>query len=167
MVTAATLAEVTMKLPNRRWWSWAAKGLLLGFLAIQLVPYGRDHTNPPVGSEPVWDSPETRALARKACFDCHSNETAWPFYSHVAPASWLIQHDVTEGRATLNFSEWQRPQDEATEAAEEVSEGKMPPRIYRLMHAHARLSDADRDRLARGLASTADRAVGAERPRER
>jgi hypothetical protein len=72
----------------------------------------------------------------------------------VAPVSWFIQHDVAEGRAVLNFSEWQRPQEEATEAAEEVLEGEMPLRTYQLMHAHARLSTADRDRLARGLART-------------
>jgi hypothetical protein len=126
-------------------------------VAAQFVPYGRDHVNPPVVAEPSWDSPGTRALARQACFDCHSNETEWPAYSRVAPVSWLIQHDVSEGRAALNFSEWQRPQEEATEAAKEVLEGEMPPRIYRLMHAHARRSAADRDRLARGLERTLGR----------
>ena len=128
--------------------------LILAFVAIQFVPYGRDHVNPPVAAEPAWDSPETRALARQACFDCHSNETEWPAYSAVAPVSWLVQHDVAEGRAALNFSEWQKPQDEATEAAEDVLEGEMPLRIYQLMHAHARLSAADRERLARGLEKT-------------
>ena len=71
--------------------------------------------------------------------------------------SWLIQHDVSEGRAALNFSEWQRPQEEATEAAEEVLEGEMPLRIYRLMHAHARLGAAETARLARGLERTLGR----------
>jgi hypothetical protein len=146
-----------MKIEDYRWWAKPPLWLLLAFLAIQLVPYGRDHINPPVGSEPAWDSPETRALARRACFDCHSNETEWPVYSRVAPASWLVQHDVAEGRTALNFSEWQRPQHEAGDAAEEVTEREMPPRIYQLMHAHARLSDADRDRLARGLTSTLGR----------
>ena len=128
--------------------------LILAFVAIQFVPYGRDHVNPPVAAEPAWDSPETRALARQACYDCHSNETEWPAYSAVAPVSWLVQRDVVEGRAALNFSEWQKPQDEATEAAEDVLEGEMPLRIYQLMHAHARLSAADRERLARGLEKT-------------
>jgi len=143
-----------MKVPSRRFSVRAGLVLVLAFVAIQFVPYGRDHVNPPVGAEPPWDSPETRSLAKQACFDCHSNETEWPAYSRVAPVSWLIQRDVAEGRAVLNFSEWQRPQAEATEAAEEVLEREMPPRIYQLMHAHARLSDADRDRLARGLAGT-------------
>jgi hypothetical protein len=143
-----------MKSLNRRWWSWAGVGLLGTSLAIQLVPYGRDHSNPPVRSEPAWDSPATRALTKQACFDCHSNETEWPVYASIAPASWLVQHDVNEGRAVLNFSEWQRPQEEASKASEELLEGEMPPAAYRLMHAHARLSGADRDRLARGLAKT-------------
>jgi hypothetical protein len=129
----------------------------VAFVAAQFVPYGRDHLNPPVVTEPTWDSPGTRALASQACFDCHSNETAWPVYSRVAPVSWLIQHDVAEGRAVLNFSEWQRPQKEATESAEEVREGEMPPGIYGLMHAHARLDAADRERLARGLEKTLGR----------
>ena len=131
--------------------------VVLTFAAIQFVPYGRDRVNPPVGAEPTWDSPDTRALAKQACFDCHSNETEWPAYSRVAPVSWLIQHDVSEGRAVLNFSEWQRPQEEATEAAEEVLEGEMPLQMYQLMHAHARLSAADRERLARGLERTLGR----------
>ena len=143
-----------MKLSRYQWWARAGLGLLLAFLAIQLVPYGRDRVNPPVKTEPPWDSAATRTLAKQACFDCHSNETQWPAYSRVAPVSWLVQHDVAEGRAALNFSEWSRPQEEATEAPKEVLEREMPPRTYQLMHAHARLSAVDRDRLARGLAST-------------
>jgi mono/diheme cytochrome c family protein len=131
--------------------------LALALVAIQFAPYGRDHLNPPVSAEPAWDSAETRALAKQACFDCHSNETEWPAYARVAPVSWLIQHDVSEGRAALNFSEWQRPQEAAPDAAEEVLEREMPLRVYALMHAHARLSAADRDRLARGLARTLGR----------
>ena len=143
-----------MKLASGRFWVPASLMLAVAFVAIQFVPYGLDHVNPPVRAEPAWDSPETRALAKQACFDCHSNETEWPAYSNVAPVSWLIQHDVSEGRAMLNFSEWQRPQKEAKAAAEEVLEGEMPLRIYQLMHAHARLSAADRERLARGLERT-------------
>ena len=143
-----------MNVPSRQFWVRGALVLVLAFVGIQFVPYGRDHVNPSVGAEPAWDSPETRALAKQACFDCHSNETEWPAYSRVAPVSWLVQHDVAEGRAALNFSEWQRPQEEATEAAAEVLEGEMPPAPYQRMHAHARLSTADRQRLARGLMRT-------------
>jgi len=141
--------------PLRRWWTRGGVGVLATLLAIQLVPYGRNHTNPPTTGEPAWDSPATRALAKQACFDCHSNETEWPGYADVAPVSWLIQRDVNEGRAALNFSEWpQHPQKAAREAAEEVREGEMPPVAYALMHGHARLTEADRTRLAAGLATT-------------
>ena len=150
-----------MKRATPRRWSRVGLGILACLLAIQLVPYGRDHVNPPTVSEPRWDSPTTRALAKQACFDCHSNETEWPAYARIAPASWLVQYDVREGRAALNFSEWQRPQRKASDAPEELREGEMPPAMYRLMHGHARLSDGDRDRLSRGLAST----VGASNPR--
>jgi hypothetical protein len=147
---------------NRKWWARIAVGLLGGFLVIQLFPYGRDHINPPVTGEPSWAAPETRALAKKACFDCHSNETEWPAYASIAPVSWLVQHDVDEGRAALNFSEWTRPQKEAKEAREEVTEGEMPPAAYRLVHAHARLSTADRDRLAKGLGRSLEIGVQTE-----
>src|SRR5215216_1353338 len=90
---------------------WGA-AMIVGvlFVVLQLVPYGRRHDNPPTTREPAWDDPTTRALAVRACFDCHSNETRWPWYSYVAPVSWLTQRDVDEGRRELNFSEWDRQQ---------------------------------------------------------
>lgn len=137
----------------KRW--WMALGVIaLVFIGIQAVPYGAEKSNPPVIVEPAWDSPQTSELARRACYDCHSNETQWPAYSRVAPVSWLVARDVYEGRAMLNFSEWQRPQEEAGEAAETLLEGEMPLRMYALMHSHARLSEAERATLARGLAAT-------------
>ena len=143
-----------MSILSPRWLYRAGVGLVAALLAIQLVPYGRSHSNPPLQSEPQWDSPATRTLARQACFDCHSNETEWPAYASIAPASWLVQHDVDEGRAVLNFSEWQRPQEEAAKASEELLEGEMPSAAYLLLHPQARLSPSDRDRLAHGLAKT-------------
>lgn len=133
-------------------WGLVAVGVLL--LLIQLVPYGRDHTNPPVRREPAWDSPSTRALAVRACFDCHSNATVWPWYANVAPLSWLAQRDVEEGRKSLNFSEWDRPQEEAGEAAETVQRGTMPPVQYLLLHPEARLTDSERQDLIAGLQAT-------------
>lgn len=79
--------------------------MLVASLGIQAVLYGRQHSNPPVVAEPKWDAPQTRSLAARACFDCHSNETVWPWYSNFAPISWLVQRDVDEGRRALNFSE--------------------------------------------------------------
>ena len=126
--------------------------LVLGGLAIQLVPYGRAHTSPPVLSEPVWDSPATRAYAVTACFDCHSNETKWPWYSNIAPASWLIQHDVDEGRRHMNFSEWGTRGGRATVVR--VRKGDMPPLTYQLAHPEARLSEADKAKFIDGLIAT-------------
>lgn len=128
-----------------------------GFLLIQLVPYGSSHTNPPVLSEPAWDSPETRALVQTACFDCHSNETDWsPWYTKVAPASWLVQHDVNEGREYLNFSEWEhngKPR-ELNELIEIVQEGEMPPMQYLPMHPEAKLTADQIKLLTTGLRAT-------------
>jgi mono/diheme cytochrome c family protein len=123
-------------------------GLAALLLAIQLVPYGRAHTNPPVVMEPAWDAPATRELVRTACYDCHSNETRWPWYAHVAPASWLVQRDVDEGRAHLNFTEWHLPQEDADDAAEEVRSGAMPQWPYPLLHGGARLTEEQREQLA-------------------
>jgi hypothetical protein len=128
--------------------------LLALFVLMQLVPYGRDHSNPPARIEPAWNSPETRALAIRACYDCHSNETVWPWYSHIAPASWLVQRDVDRGRGELNFSQWDRPQEEAGEAAEMVRRRKMPLSYYIPAHPQARLTDAERTALVDGLAAT-------------
>lgn len=135
---------------------WGAILLVGGFVLIQLVPYGRNHTNPTIQSEPNWDSPETRALAERACFDCHSNETEWPWYSNVAPVSWLVQHDVEEGRYELNFSEWgtNGEGEEGEEMAEVIWEGEMPMKVFLITHPEARLTDTERDQLAQGLQAT-------------
>jgi cytochrome c551/c552 len=128
-----------------------ALGLIL-FILIQFVPYGRNHNNPPVVKEPRWVNPETRLLAKRACFDCHSNETTWPWYSNVAPVSWLVQKDVEEARSFLNFSEWQGA--EADEIGEVIYNGIMPPPQYMPMHPEAKLSDAEKKTLVEGLTQT-------------
>jgi hypothetical protein len=124
-------------------------------LAIQLIPYGRAHANPPVEAEPAWSSPEAREFAVRACFDCHSNETEWPWYSNIAPVSWLVQRDVEQGRAKANWSEWGAdPDDESRESAETVIDGSMPPSFFTLIHPEARLTDAEVDALVAGLEET-------------
>ncbi|HEX9333905.1 MAG TPA: heme-binding domain-containing protein [Anaerolineales bacterium] len=133
-------------------------------LPIQLIPYGHDHANPPVLQEPNWDSPETRATAKRACFDCHSNETVWPWYSNFAPVSWLIYHDVASGREHLNFSEWNiHPSMPAGEGEGEehqhgpdvikevLESGEMPPAQYLLLHPEARLTDQELQIFTEGL----------------
>ncbi len=126
-------------------------GLVIIGIAIQLVPYGRNHTNPPVTSEPVWNSPQTRELAARACFDCHSNQTVWPWYSNIAPVSWLVQRDVDQGRRRLNFSEWNQPQRGGREAARIIQRGEMPQWFYVIMHPTAKLSPNDTQLLIQGL----------------
>lgn len=120
-------------------------------IVLQLIPYGRSHTNPPVVKEPAWDSPQTRALAKRACFDCHSNETAWPWYSNIAPVSWLTQNDVDGGRHHLNFSEWNKPQKHAHHAPEEIENGNMPIWFYVSMHPPAKLSAEEKTALIEGF----------------
>jgi hypothetical protein len=126
-------------------------GLVVVFLAIQLVPYGRDHSNPPVTQDAAWPTAAARDLAVRACYDCHSNESRWPWYSNIAPISWLVQRDVVEGREKLNFSETNRVQEEGDEAAETIREGEMPPWFYTLPHPDARLNDREKQDLAAAL----------------
>jgi hypothetical protein len=131
-------------------------GIVL-FLLIQVIPYGRDHTNPPVVSEPNWDSQQTRNLAQRACFDCHSNETSWPWYSNIAPISWLVYRDVAEGRQKFNFSEWHSSLIDSGELEEVITEGEMPPFQYLPMHPTARLSATEKTQLINGLSATLNR----------
>jgi len=133
---------------------------IIGFVIFQIIPGGSINAdfanpgNPPVTYTIKWDSPETEKLARAACFDCHSNETVWPAYAYVAPISWFVAHDVNDGREHLNFSEWDRPQGEADDVVEAVRDGSMPPLQYKPLHSGARLSDAQRAELVRGLEKT-------------
>jgi hypothetical protein len=134
---------------------WLVRGLLVlaALLVVaQLLPFGRVD-NPPVRAEPAWDTPRTRELVVSACFDCHSNQSRRQWY-HLAPVSWLVAHDVAEAREHLNFSEWDREQDDAEEAPEMVEEREMPLRSYLLVHPEARLSEAERAELVRGLEAT-------------
>lgn len=141
--------------PGRRSRRWTLGRTVLVVLAvaigllllIQLVPIGRDHSAPPISSQPSWPDTETEDLARAACFDCHSNETVWPWYSNVAPFSWFVSHDVEEGRARLNFSEWNRPQPELREIVETIQEGDMPPSPYVMLHSSAELTDQQKAML--------------------
>jgi hypothetical protein len=141
----------------RRMLKFLAVGLaaIVGaFLLLQLVPYGRTHSNPPTVAEPAWDSPRTRALAVRACFDCHSNQTRWPWYAKVAPFSWAVQFDVETARSVINFSEWNRRYALAGYAGRRTGTGMMPPYKYRMAHPEADLTPAERMDLARGLEAT-------------
>lgn len=128
--------------------------LVVAAIAIQFIRPSIIGHNPPVVSEPAWSNPEARALAVRACFDCHSNETVWPWYSRIAPISWLVARDTAVGRQVLNFSEWgSGRRGERRELGEVVIEGEMPPAIYLLMHPSARLSASERDLLVQELST--------------
>ncbi len=129
--------------------------MFLGFGGIQLLPI--DRTNPPITCEIQWDSAETRTLAVNACYDCHSNETNWPWYSKIAPVSWQVANHVAEGRDYLNFSEWdlQRNPERLVEEFEEVIlDDEMPTWDYRLIHSEAKLTDEEKQQLIDGFTQT-------------
>ena len=124
-------------------------GIGVVFLAFQLVPIDRE--NPPVETE-IPAPPEVRQVLERACYDCHSNESQWPWYGYVAPASWLVAYDIEEAREHMNFSTWNRYDREEQlhlieEVWEEVDEGEMPPFFYTPLHSHANLDANDRDLL--------------------
>jgi hypothetical protein len=128
--------------------------LIVICIAVPIIFLRDGHTNPPVAAEPQWDSPRTRELFFRACADCHSNETVWPWYSNIPPFSVLIQNDTLEGRAQFNVSEWGRPENEGGESAELLQNGEMPPRMYLLMHPSARLNASEKQELVQGLLAT-------------
>jgi hypothetical protein len=121
-------------------------GLLAFFVFVQFIPVPK--TNPPVAGE-IQVPPDVKAVLRKSCYDCHSNETVWPWYNRVAPASWLLYRDVTQGRRAMNFSAWQQmPTDRQNRRRkgvwDEVSSGGMPPWFYLPLHPAAKVSAADK-----------------------
>ena len=118
-------------------------------VVIQFIPVER--TNPPVEAD-FDGAPDVAAILRTSCYDCHSNETRWPWYSHVAPTSWLVAHDVEEARQHMNFSLWgtygaSRQATFAEDIWEHVEEGEMPLRTYLIAHPDARLSESAKQTL--------------------
>lgn len=119
-------------------------GLLI-IVAIQFIPVQRE--NPPATSE-ITANPEVKRLLQRACYDCHSNETVWPWYSYVAPVSWLVADDVEHGRTQLNFSEWatyhgKKQRHLKRKMVAEVEAGNMPLWFYLPLHAEAKISNQD------------------------
>jgi mono/diheme cytochrome c family protein len=131
-----------------------AGAALVVFVLIQFIPFGHEHINPPTVSEPQWSSPEARALVKESCFQCHSNETNWTWYSNIAPASWLIQWDVNEGRQKFNLSDWNNNPGELDEMVEAIQEGEMPPVQYTIFHPSAKLNAQEKQDLIQALQSS-------------
>lgn len=130
--------------------------LVAVFGLIQLVPYGKSHSNPPVTGEPAWATPETRELMVRACYGCHSNEVVYPAYADVAPISWMVASHVSEGRSKVNYSEFATSRGRFLDTLEVVMEGSMPPFSYTMFgrHPEAKLTDAEVETLVAGLRAT-------------
>ena len=119
--------------------------ILVAFLAIQFVPVAREN---PAERSDLAAPDAVKTILKKSCYDCHSNETVWPWYSYVAPVSWLVAHDVKEAREHLNFSSWGRyareeRNDYKKRVIEEVEGGDMPLWYYVWMHPSAKLGEQD------------------------
>jgi hypothetical protein len=117
--------------------------------AVQLVPVER--ANPPVESD-IAAPDDVKEILRRSCYDCHSNETRWPWYAQVAPVSWLISSDVSEGRREVNFSVWNqftgaRRARKFKEIVEQVEGNMMPQWYYVLIHSQAKLAPRDKEVL--------------------
>ena len=124
-------------------------------LLLQLLPVTR--SNPPVAAE-IQAPADVQTFLQRACYDCHSNQTKWPWYSYVAPVSWFIIHDVEEGREHLNFSEWEsypesKQHNTMEDILDEVTAGDMPLWEYRILHPEAKLENTELELLKQWINS--------------
>jgi Haem-binding domain len=141
-------------------YTWAKRTLLaLVVIVVVIQLFWPSRTNP--ASDPKSEisasltvPQDVEAILTRSCYDCHSNRTVWPWYSHVAPVSWLVAYDVNHGRKALNLSEWGL-RDQAKngkmlgEICKEVTEKEMPGFVYPIMHPRAKLTDADIQTICR------------------
>jgi len=156
------LARPTVEMKKKLKWIFGA--LVAVFALLQFTNPAR--TNPPL--PPGGDisatnppPPQITALLHAACYDCHSDETKWPWYSHVAPVSWLLVSDVNEGRKHMNLSDWPKDSERAAKKMERMSEEldykEMPPGKYTLLHLEARLTTDQREQLIHWADQEAER----------
>lgn len=130
--------------------------ILIGLLMLAIASAARSYSRPPMRPESTAAGVDANtpvpapvmSILRRACFDCHSHDTRWPWYSAIPVASWLVEHDVSEGRDRLNFSRWARYNrferaDLLDKACEKATTRDMPLWQYRLLHPEARLTEAD------------------------
>ena len=155
-------------------WHYILGGLALVLMAIQFIPTDL----PPSSNENAGDiiksgivSQDVATLLKTSCYSCHSNETKYPWYSYVAPSSWLVAHDVSEAREELNFSMWldydtSKMLSKLDDMTSEVGEGHMPLPIYTLMHPSAKLNDAQRELIVAWAEATMDVVSGDEEDEE-
>jgi hypothetical protein len=142
-------------------------GIAGAMIIIQFIPAPLPATkddNPDDIIQTGLVSSEVANVMKAACYDCHSNQTRYPWYSYVAPVSWLIKHDVEDGREELNFSEWatmpkRRVIKKLEEIGEMVQEGEMPLRVYKITHHDARLSEAQKNLIIEWAKATSERVM--------
>jgi mono/diheme cytochrome c family protein len=146
----------TTRRPRRSWKKtllWLIGIAAVLFVLIQFIPYGRtSHTNPAAANPFRWTNPKAEAIAKRSCYDCHSNRTKWWWATNIAPFSWLVQHDVDDGRARLNFSDFSGEPPVAY-FQRSVIDGRMPQVQYTLIHPNAKLTDAEKRILVNGYRS--------------
>ncbi len=134
---------------------WIGIILLIAFIIIQFFPKNYPENQPVTENDIITHhnvSDDIASILKTSCYDCHSNQTTYPWYSKIAPVSFLLKHDIEEGRGELNFSEWGTYDvmdkiDKLDELVEETQEGKMPLPIYTFMHGHAKLSDSQKEQI--------------------
>jgi hypothetical protein len=146
----------------KRFFKWFAITAVLFLVVAQLVPV--DRTNPVVDPSKTLFATKAvpanaESILQRSCVECHSNETHWPWYSRVAPASWLLASDVHGARHKMNFSEWsgytdRQKQDKIDGICDEVGSGDMPPLDYTMIHHGAVLSQQERDVLCKWVKGT-------------
>jgi len=145
-------------------------GIIAIFFLIQFVPADLPENSDDVSNDIILteNAPEdVKLILKKACYDCHSNQTMYPWYSYVAPVSWLVEKDTKEGRDELNFSDWAELSKRKkikilNEMAEEVEEKKMPIEIYTVIHRDAILSDDEISTITNWTKSLSDKILGGE-----
>ena len=128
---------------------WQKTLVVVGAIWVVATLLPLDRSNPPV-TAPLEAPPEVDAILRRACYDCHSNETTWPWWSYVAPSSFLVTEDVAGGRHELNFSHWGEMEDIdrvyfREQCWEEIDHGDMPPVQYTMFREKGRLTDAEKE----------------------
>ena len=136
----------------KKWLKIIGIAIIVILVGIQLIPVNR--TNPAITRTIKWDTPATQELVQRACYDCHSNETTWPWYGYVAPISWRLADHINEGRDRLNFSAWDQPNTEIDEVVESIEDNSMPLWDFLLMHPEAKLTATAKATLIAGLQAT-------------
>lgn len=148
-------------------WKKIVLGLMTLLLIAQLIPTGK--TNPEVTAE-FSENQSLKAIFKRSCYDCHSNETNWPWYSDVAPISWLVVHDVKEGRKHLNFSTWndlppKKKEHKKEEILEQIEKGEMPMTLYTFIHRNAKLLEAEKGMIKTWVVADTGKTTGEEENR--